>query len=47
VNLLTMNEGDSKLSQGNASNTLLAQVEKYTGVLPQVTAFTPPQEEQS
>jgi len=47
VNLLTMNEGDSKLSQGNASNTSLAQVEKYTGTLPAISAFTPPEEAQS
>ncbi len=42
VNMVTTDKGDSKLSQGNPSNTALAQVEKYTDALPYVTAFTPP-----
>lgn len=42
INVLTSYEGDSKLAQGNASNSLLAQVEKYTGPVPEITAFTPP-----
>ena len=47
VNNLTSDQPDSKLADGNPSKTVLAQVEKYTGTLPYVTAFTPPQEEQS
>ena len=42
VNTVTTDKGDSKLAQGNPSNTALAQVEKYTEALPYVTAFTPP-----
>jgi len=46
-NNLTSDQPDSKLADGNPSKTVLAQVEKYTGALPYVTAFTPPQEAQS
>jgi trimethylamine-N-oxide reductase (cytochrome c) len=42
VNMVTTDKGDSKLAQGNPSNTLLAEVEKYTGELPEIQAFTPP-----
>ncbi len=46
-NNLTSDQPDSKLADGNPSKTALAQVEKYSGTLPYVTAFTPPQETQS
>ncbi len=42
VNMLTTDKGSSKLAQGNPSHTCLAQLEKYNGALPAVTAFTPP-----
>jgi len=45
VNMVTSDEPDSKLSDGNPSKTALAQVEKFTGTLPYVTAFTPPEEQ--
>ena len=45
VNVLTTDFPDSKLADGNQSNTLLAQVEKFTGQLPYVTAFTPADEQ--
>jgi trimethylamine-N-oxide reductase (cytochrome c) len=44
VNMVTTDAPDSKLADGNPSNTSLAQVEKYTGPLPYVRAFTPPEE---
>ena len=44
VNVLSSDEGDSKLSQGNPSHTLLAQVEKFDGALPHVSAFERPEE---
>ena len=43
-NNLTSDQPNSKLSDGNPTKTMLAQVEKYTGTLPYVTAFEPPQE---
>jgi len=46
-NNLTSDQPSSKLSDGNPTKTVLAQVEKYTGPLPYVTAFEPPQEAQS
>jgi trimethylamine-N-oxide reductase (cytochrome c) len=42
-NMLTTDKGSSKLAQGNPSNTTLADVEKYTGELPAIKAFDPPQ----
>jgi trimethylamine-N-oxide reductase (cytochrome c) len=42
VNTVTMDKGTSKLAQGNVANTVLVEVEKYTGPEPEVTAFTPP-----
>ncbi|WP_413829575.1 trimethylamine-N-oxide reductase TorA [Desulfobacula sp.] len=42
INVLTIDKGSSKLSQGNIANTALVQIEKYTGKLPEVTAFDPP-----
>ena len=43
VNVLTSDKGTSRLSQGNIANTVLANIEKVSGVLPPVTAFEPPQ----
>ncbi len=40
VNMVTSDEGSSKLAQGNPSNTLLVQIEKYDG-RPHITAFEP------
>ncbi len=45
VNTISSDEPDSKLADGNPSKTILAQVEKYDGALPYVTAFTPPEEQ--
>ena len=42
VNVLTLDEPASQLSQGTIAKTALVQLEKYKGVLPPVTAFTPP-----
>ncbi|HLJ61403.1 MAG TPA: molybdopterin-dependent oxidoreductase [bacterium] len=42
VNNVTSDAPNSKLSDGNASHSSLVQVEKYVGVPPAVTAFTPP-----
>ncbi len=42
VNVLTLDKGASKLSQGNIANTALVQVEKYRKRAPKVTAFTAP-----
>ena len=42
VNLVTMDKGTSKLAQGNVANTVLVKVNRYRGIPPRVTAFTPP-----
>ncbi|WGE57798.1 trimethylamine-N-oxide reductase TorA [Actinobacillus equuli] len=41
-NVLTRDEGTSKLAQGNSPNTATVQVEKFTGVAPEVTVFKEP-----
>ncbi|VEI77397.1 Trimethylamine-N-oxide reductase 2 precursor [Mannheimia haemolytica] len=41
-NVLTRNEGSSKLGQGNAPNTTTIQVEKFVGDAPEVTVFKAP-----
>ncbi|OOF51844.1 trimethylamine N-oxide reductase I catalytic subunit [Rodentibacter genomosp. 1] len=41
-NVLTRDEGTSKLAQGNSPNTCIVQVEKYTGIVPEVTVFKQP-----
>ncbi len=43
INVLTLDKGASKLSQGNIANTALVQVEKYDRTPPPVTAFDAPQ----
>lgn len=42
ANVLTLDIPTSKLANGNCAHTGLVNVEKYTGALPEVTAFTPP-----
>ncbi|QLB44658.1 molybdopterin guanine dinucleotide-containing S/N-oxide reductase [Mannheimia pernigra] len=41
-NVLTRNDGSSKLGQGNAPNTTTVQVEKFEGEAPTVTVFEEP-----
>lgn len=41
-NVLTRDEGTSKLAQGNSSNTAIVQVEKYQGNVPKVGVFKQP-----
>jgi trimethylamine-N-oxide reductase (cytochrome c) len=43
INVLTLDKGASKLSQGNIANTALVEVEKFDKPLPAITAFDPPQ----
>jgi trimethylamine-N-oxide reductase (cytochrome c) len=42
ANVLTIDKGSSRLSQGNIAHTCLIEVERYCGPLPQVTCFSPP-----
>ena len=42
-NVLTRDEGTSKLGQGPSSHSALVQVERYMGNLPPITAWGPPQ----
>ena len=46
-NVLTRDEGTSKLAQGNSPNTCILQVEKFTGEVPEVTVFKQPKTAQS
>ncbi|QIW15458.1 trimethylamine N-oxide reductase I catalytic subunit [Pasteurellaceae bacterium RH1A] len=41
-NVLTRDEGTSKLAQGNSPNTATVQVEKFVGQAPEVTVFKQP-----
>lgn len=41
-NVLTRDEGTSKLAQGNSPNTCIVQVEKFIGEAPAVTVFQQP-----
>ena len=43
-NVLTRDEGTSKLAQGNSPNTCIVQVEKFTGEAPEVTVFKQPKQ---
>jgi len=47
INVLSMDKGTSKLAQSNVSHTLLAQVEKFKGVIKPITAFSKPKIVQS
>ena len=42
INVLTLDKGTSKLAQANIANTVLANIERYEGTPPPVTAFIPP-----
>lgn len=42
-NVLTRDEGCSKLSQGPSAQSTLVEVERYDGAVPPVTAFDPPE----
>ena len=42
INLVTSDEGTSKLAQGNIANTALVEVEPYKGAPPPITAFDAP-----
>lgn len=42
ANVLSIDKGTSKLAQGNCGHTAIADVEKYTGEAPAVTAFVRP-----
>lgn len=46
-NVLTRDEGTSKLAQGNSPNTCTVQVEKFTGEAPEVTVFKQPKTAQA
>jgi len=41
-NVLTLDKGTSKLTQGCSAHTALVEVEKFVGELPPITAFDPP-----
>ncbi len=41
-NVLTLDIGTSKLAQATSAHTALVEIEKYTGVLPEVTGFKGP-----
>lgn len=41
-NVLTRDEGTSKLAQGNSSNTAIVQVEKFVGNAPEISVFSQP-----
>jgi trimethylamine-N-oxide reductase (cytochrome c) len=45
VNVITSDAPSSSLADGNPTNTVLAQVEKYQDPLPHVTAFVPPEQQ--
>ncbi|MCC6533790.1 MAG: molybdopterin-dependent oxidoreductase [Burkholderiales bacterium] len=42
ANVLTLDKGTSKLTQGASAHSCLVQVERYEGELPPITAFDPP-----
>ena len=42
-NVLTLDKGTSKLTQGCSAHTTLVEVELFKGTLPRITAFDPPQ----
>ncbi len=41
-NVLTLDKGTSKLTQGASAHTCLVQVERFEGALPPITAYDPP-----
>jgi len=42
-NVLTMDKGTSQLAQGPIAHSCLVEIEKFSGELPAVTAFDPPE----
>ena len=42
-NVLTRDEGTSRIGQGPSAQSVLVEVEKYAGVPPPVTSFVPPE----
>ena len=42
-NVLTRDQGTSKLAQGPSSHSALVQVERYRGNLPPISAWGPPE----
>jgi anaerobic selenocysteine-containing dehydrogenase len=42
VNVLTRDAGTSRLGQGPSAHSCLAEVERFEGEVPEVTAFEPP-----
>ncbi|WP_419901295.1 molybdopterin guanine dinucleotide-containing S/N-oxide reductase [Kiloniella sp.] len=42
-NVLTRDEGSSELGQGPVAHSTLVEIEKYTGEIPEVTIYTPPE----
>ncbi|RPI44405.1 MAG: Asp-tRNA(Asn)/Glu-tRNA(Gln) amidotransferase GatCAB subunit C, partial [Betaproteobacteria bacterium] len=42
-NVLTLDKGTSKLTQGASAHTCLVEVERFGGPLPPITAYDPPQ----
>jgi biotin/methionine sulfoxide reductase len=43
ANVLTHDRGTSKLSQGPSTGSNMVEIERWTGTLPPVRAFEPPQ----
>jgi len=41
-NVLTLDQGTSKLTQGCIAQTVLVEIELFRGELPPITAFDPP-----
>ena len=41
-NVLTLDRGTSKLTQGPSAQTVLVEIARYDGELPEITAFQPP-----
>ncbi|MGH6718195.1 MAG: molybdopterin guanine dinucleotide-containing S/N-oxide reductase [Alphaproteobacteria bacterium] len=41
-NVLTLDKGTSKLAQGPSAQTCLIEIERWTGAVPPIGAFTPP-----
>lgn len=42
-NMLTLDKGTSRLAQCCSAQTALVQLERFTGALPEITVFSPPQ----
>ena len=41
-NMLTLDKGTSQLAQAPISQTTLVEIERYEGVLPEITVHSPP-----